>query len=282
MSARQGGAVLLIALILMALLTVAATNTITLKDVVTGEVWVCSGQSNMELTVRQAKDAKTEIPAANHPGIRMFKSPRKKTVKKAGEPDVVTNDGGTWQVCTPETVSEFSATGYYFGRALHEARKVPVGLISASVGGTPIQAWVSGGGLYRNLVLPVVPYAISGAIWYQGEANARPSPLIASQYDQRLVALIEGWRKDWGREFPFAWVQLPNFQKRQTDPVEDHGGARPSSARGRRRPLGDRSSLLQLADDRAHGRLREAGPAGKVRAAQRALAPTRRGEMAAT
>ncbi len=202
-------------------LTVAAANTITLKDVVTGEVWVCSGQSNMELTVRQSRDPKTEIPAANHPGIRMFKAPYKKTVKKAGEPDVVTNEGGTWDVCSPETVPEFSATGYYFGRALHEARKMPIGLINASVGGTPIQAWVTGGGLYRSRVFPVVPYAISGAIWYQGEANARPSPLIASQYDQRLVALIEGWRKDWGYDFPFAWVQLPNYQIRQTEPVEE-------------------------------------------------------------
>jgi len=201
--------------------TAVASNTITLKDVVTGEVWVCSGQSNMAMQVGGVSNKKKEIAEANHPDIRLFKAPFKKTVKAEGKPDTIVEEGGKWDVCSPETVGAFTATGYFFGRSLNEKLKVPVGLISGSVGGTPIGQWVTKGGLYRKHIAPVVPYAIRGAIWYQGEANAQPSPLASSKYDLRLVELVEGWRKEWGYDFPFAWVQLPNFQKRQTEPVEE-------------------------------------------------------------
>jgi len=195
------------------LVIVGTTNTRTIQDVLTGEVWVCSGQSNMAMTVKSSANAKVELPAANHPQIRMFRSPRP---QKDG-----TTDGGTWEVCSPETVGNFSGVGYYFARSLNEMVKQPVGMLSASVGGTPVEAWTKGGGLYRSLVAPFIPYAIRGAIWYQGEANARPSPAAAAAYEAKLTKLIEGWRSDWGYEFPFAWVQLPNFQKRQKEPVEE-------------------------------------------------------------
>lgn len=193
-------------------LVVTGTNVITLKDVVTGEVWVCSGQSNMALRVSGAADAKNELAAANHPQIRMFKSPRK---NKEG---VV--EEGTWQVCSPETVGNFSATGYYFARNLNEYLKIPIGLLSASVGGTPIGSWTNGG-LYRGLVAPLQPYAIRGAIWYQGEADAQKSPALSAAYEAKLEKLISTWRSDWGYDFPFAWVQLPNYQIRQQTPVEE-------------------------------------------------------------
>lgn len=202
-------------------LTATGTNTITLRDVVTGEVWVCSGQSNMAMRVGVSANGRSERAAGNHPGIRLFKVRTEKKVKTDGQPDTVVSEGGSWVVCSPETVGDFTATGYYFGRSLHEKLKVPVGLISGSVGGTPIGQWVTKGGLYRKHIAPVVPYAIRGAIWYQGESNAQPTPLASSKYDLRLVELVEGWRKEWGYEFPFAWVQLPNYQKRQTEPVEE-------------------------------------------------------------
>jgi len=189
-------------------LVVTGSNTLTFKDVVTGQVWVCSGQSNMALPVHNASDQKNEIAAADHPQIRLFTAPRK---------DI----GGTWEVCSPQTVAPFSATAYYFGRQLQETLKMPVGLINASVGGTPISAWTANGGLYRSMIAPVVPYAISGAIWYQGEADARPTPQISSSYETKLTNLIAGWRKNWGYDFPFAWAQLPNYQKRQQTPVEE-------------------------------------------------------------
>lgn len=192
---------------------VTGTNTLTLKDVQTGEVWLCSGQSNMAMEVREVADAAKETAAADHPQIRMFTAP---TIKKDG---TVLN--GTWQVCSPETVARFSAVGYFFGRALNESLKMPVGLLNASVGGTPIEAWGFGGGCYANGISPLIPYAIRGAIWYQGEANAGPSPAGAAAYQTKLTRLIKLWRSNWGYDFPFAWVQLPNFKKRQELPVED-------------------------------------------------------------
>ena len=112
-------------------------NEIVVKDVLIGEVWLCSGQSNMGMTVSGAKDFDQERSAANHPQIRVFtvtSGPAEKPQEKCT---------GKWEVCTPETVGHFSATAYFFGRDLHAVLKVPVGLINSSVGGTPIEAWTS-------------------------------------------------------------------------------------------------------------------------------------------
>jgi sialate O-acetylesterase len=116
-------------------LTVAASNTITVHDVLVGEVWVGSGQSNMEFPMSRVKDFEHEIPAANYPEIRLF------TVKRivAGEP--ADDVQGSWSACTPETVKNFSAVAYFFGRELHQTRHLPVGLIHSSWGGTPAQSW---------------------------------------------------------------------------------------------------------------------------------------------
>ena len=119
-------------------MTVKAGNEkIRLTDILVGEVWLCSGQSNMEMTVYQSADGKAEIKAANHPNIRLFDIPRPTTLVSDPQDDVV----GKWQACSPETVGDFSAVGYYFGREIHQSIDVPVGLISASWGGTIIETW---------------------------------------------------------------------------------------------------------------------------------------------
>ncbi|MDB6175582.1 MAG: Sialate O-acetylesterase [Chthoniobacteraceae bacterium] len=116
-------------------LTIAANNSITVKNVAVGEVWVCSGQSNMEFQVSGGKNAAEEKAAANFPLIRVF------TVQKAAKNEPQTDCVGKWEVCTPETVFGFTAVGYFFGRKLHEDMKIPVGLIHTSWGGTPAEYW---------------------------------------------------------------------------------------------------------------------------------------------
>ncbi|RMG26820.1 MAG: hypothetical protein D6730_08340 [Bacteroidetes bacterium] len=116
---------------------------ITLRDVYLGEVWLCSGQSNMAWPVRRADRAEEEIAAADYPLIRFF------TVKRAYSPTPLEDTEGEWVLCTPETVADFSAVGYFFGRELHQRLNVPIGLIHSSWGGTPIEAWMSEYGLKR-------------------------------------------------------------------------------------------------------------------------------------
>jgi sialate O-acetylesterase len=117
--------------------TVTGSTEIKLSNVLAGEVWVCSGQSNMQFSVGQANDAKNEVAAANYPEIRLFTVPR--TVAEKPQDDC----GGSWQACTPDTVAAFSAVGYFFGRKLHDDLKVPIGLIHSSWGGTPAESWTS-------------------------------------------------------------------------------------------------------------------------------------------
>ena len=116
-------------------LTIAGTNTIALKNVVVGEVWVASGQSNMEWIVANAMNKDAEIAAANFPAIRMFK------VQKAAKAEPQEDCIGKWEVCAPEVVGHFSAVGYFFARHLHEKLKQPVGVIHTSWGGTPAEYW---------------------------------------------------------------------------------------------------------------------------------------------
>jgi sialate O-acetylesterase len=117
--------------------TVSGKNTLTIKNALVGEVWLASGQSNMEFTVSSGKDADLEIPAANWPQIRMF------TVEKAIGTEPAADVKGRWDVCTPQTVGHFSAVGYFFARDLNQQFKTPVGVIHTSWGGTPAEAWTS-------------------------------------------------------------------------------------------------------------------------------------------
>jgi sialate O-acetylesterase len=261
-------------------LTVSGSSTVKFADVMVGEVWLCSGQSNMEMGIASCKDAQPEIAGADHPGIRLLKVARKWS--PAPQPDV----GGAWKVCSPKTVAEegwggFSAAAYYFGRELHQQLGVPVGLIDSSWGGTVIQTWTPPEGfaavpslkeeyqrvqladprtvlhqqrlektlndtqqwleaarkaladhalvppmptypaellpprdvqhataLFNGMVHPLCPFALRGAIWYQGESNLDEGPL----YTERMKALIGGWRRLWGLgDFPFYFVQIAPY-----------------------------------------------------------------------
>ena len=250
-------------------LRVTGENTLELTNVLFGEVWVCSGQSNMQWSVRASKDSEAEIAAGNYPNIRLFYVPRIPAglLQKDVEAD--------WYETTPETITNFSAVAYYFGRKLYKNLDVPIGLINTSWGGTRIEPWTppvgftsvptletiskeieeahtnyreqlqekmkeveawiaetrealeTGAlltrmpenrhplrhqgrptGLYNGMVHPLVPYAIRGALWYQGESNLRDGML----YHEKMKALINGWREVWGQgDFPFYFVQLAPF-----------------------------------------------------------------------
>ncbi len=118
-------------------MTIAGKNTLTLTNVMVGEVWVCSGQSNMAFTLTSARDAQQEIAAADYPQIRLF------TTRRVVSDKPLSDTQGRWAPCSPQTAGSFSAVGYFFGRALHAALKVPVGLIDSSWGGTAAEAWTS-------------------------------------------------------------------------------------------------------------------------------------------
>jgi len=260
-------------------LVVTGKNTLTLKNILVGEVWVCSGQSNMQWTVSQAGNAAQEVAAANFPQVRMF------NVERVPAQTPATDVKGVWQEASPTTAGQFSAVAYFFGRHLHQALKVPVGLINTSWGGTRVEAWASRESLeerpcaaqllsdwegirqswdataeaakydvakaewqaqvaklneenaklpaeqkqklppaprppddpnktpqfpavlYNGMIAPLIPYAIQGAIWYQGEANQKR----AFQYQELLPNLINDWRTRWNDEFSFHIVQLASF-----------------------------------------------------------------------
>ncbi|NQV25743.1 MAG: sialate O-acetylesterase, partial [Rhodopirellula sp.] len=117
--------------------TISGKNSITLENVLIGEVWVCSGQSNMQFAVDSANDADIEKLTANYPNIRLI------TVPQVGTQEPQNDFGGDgWQECSPETVGQFSAVGYYFGRRLHQTLNIPIGLIDNSWGGSACEAWV--------------------------------------------------------------------------------------------------------------------------------------------
>lgn len=205
-------------------LTITGKNSIRLENVLVGEVWLCSGQSNMEWSVKASADADKNIAASANDRIRLFTVPR----TKAETPQ--THLKGNWSVCGPATVAGFSAVGYYFGRDLQKALNVPVGLIHSSWGGTAAELWTSrrvldsnpnfpknGGQLYNGMIAPLIPYAIKGVIWYQGESNAGR----AWQYRSLFPAMIQNWRDDWKQgDFPFLYVQLAPFMKIVNEPSE--------------------------------------------------------------
>jgi sialate O-acetylesterase len=214
----------------------AGGKTITLKDVLVGEVWLCSGQSNMEWSVARCGDAEKEIAEATRPTIRLY------TVKRATSSEPLRELQGSWEVCSPETVKDFSATAYYFGRELSRHLGVPIGLVHSSWGGTPVEAWIAPqdlreepraqsllakweeriaadakqngaahapSRLYNAMIAPLVPFALRGAIWYQGESNASR----AEEYRALFPRLLHSWRAAWGQgDFGFYFVQLANFR----------------------------------------------------------------------
>lgn len=233
-------------------LTVAGGNNIELKDVLVGEVWICSGQSNMEWSVNNSLNPKEEIAAADYPNIRLFNVPGH-TVAPAPQE----KGAGQWQVCSPKTIGGFSAVGYYFGRRLQKDLDVPIGLVGSNWGGTRIEPWCSLEGLesvpelkeiaagvkeraeksktedvkvqggtpsaiFNSMVNPLAPFAMRGAIWYQGESNGGEG----MEYYHKKKALVEGWRKLFNPDLAFYWVQLADFQKPNDNPAGGDGWAR--------------------------------------------------------
>ncbi|SVB59411.1 uncharacterized protein METZ01_LOCUS212265, partial [marine metagenome] len=220
-------------------LSVKGKNTLTIKDVLVGEVWVASGQSNMAMQVGHCLNADEEAAAAKYPQIRMFITKRNAQLKPQ------TDLEGSWMVCSPETVKSFSGTAYFFGRTLHNKLKVPVGILHSSWGGTAIEAWTSidvqeksdklgsvlgrwknkpqanqnkPANLFNGMIQPLIPYGIRGGIWYQGERNSKTVE-GAKLYAHQLSLMINDWRRRWGQgDFPFLWAQLPNYKKRSDDP----------------------------------------------------------------
>lgn len=204
---------------------VSGYNTIEIEDVLVGEVWLGSGQSNMEWTPSKGiLNAEEEIAGATYPEIRFF------TVNTltAGTPQQLVS--GAWVRCSPETMAEFSALLYFFGRELHLELGFPVGLINASWGGTPIEIWMPEpsirgdrqldlaagmlkpvpwgptypGSAYNAMIHPLIPFGIKGALWYQGEGNVD----YPGSYARALKTLVESWRSAWGYEFPFYYAQI--------------------------------------------------------------------------
>lgn len=270
-------------------ITFQGTNTITLTNVLSGDVWLCYGQSNMQHPVKNSTNGEIEVAEADYPRIRLFQ------IKQAVSQTPLDDTEGHWHPCNPQTVGRFSATAYFYGRKLHNELDVPIGLVQGAWGGTPIRSWISPevqqqdpiylttkekyeieattytpkkaeadyqrmliqwekdmaqwrkngskgrkpyiragpfphpvndnprypGVLYNAMVHPIIPLGIKGTIWYQGEANAGEH---ASHYRIQLENLITSWRDAWGQgDFPFYFVQLPNFGTPWTAPVEDGG-----------------------------------------------------------
>jgi sialate O-acetylesterase len=307
-----------------------------LSDVLVGEVWLGSGQSNMDFTVsKKAKyfagvvDEEKEIAAANYPLIRMFTG----DAAKAYTPQATV--GGAWKVCSPETVPAFSAVGYFFARALQKELKIPVGIVTLSFGASCAQAWIRRDAMladtafkavldrfddqvkayvpptaeelarakeaaakakadgkraprgranpvqdqhnptvmFNGMIAPVVGYAIRGVLWYQGESITAPRELFP-RWNELLIA---DWRKLWGRDLPFYFVQLAALQNNSNSPEVRAWQAEalklPNTAMAvtldigdpkdvhphNKAPLGDRLARIALARD--YGRVLEySGP----------------------
>ncbi len=214
-------------------ITISDGKAITLKDVLIGEVWFCGGQSNMEMPMKGYKSqpilgSNEVILKSKNSQIRVYTVPRSSITERQDN-----SKPSDWKVAGPESVANFSATAYYFGKLLSEMLNVPVGLINDSYGGSSIEAWMSPDllksfpevkipaktdvikevsrtptTLYNGMLYPVMGYGIKGAIWYQGESN-REHP---DQYEQLFPAMVKEWRNVWGMgEFPFYYAQIAPF-----------------------------------------------------------------------
>jgi sialate O-acetylesterase len=261
-------------------MTVEGANRIELTDILVGEVWIGSGQSNMQWSLTAVNNAGGEIAAATYPNIRLFLVPN----VLSGVPN--RNVNAQWTACSPQTVPRFSAVLYFFGRHLHRELKTPVGLIASAWGGSriepwtpppgfagveevsdisehvrtsqltylakvgpaaandprkevdawlqaasdaarndellpapsasfslpgshPLAGWAAPTSMFNAMIHPLVPFAVRGAIWYQGESNMSEGML----YYHKKRALVEGWRKVWGqKKFSFYWAQIAPFR----------------------------------------------------------------------
>ncbi|HEY4336500.1 MAG TPA: sialate O-acetylesterase [Puia sp.] len=209
-------------------ITIKGWNTVILENILIGEVWVCSGQSNMEMCESWGlPDVKAELPSCNNPNIRFFRIPR--TTSTHPQDDCP----GKWTACDSNELKYFSAVGYFFGKKLNKDLNVPIGLIEAAWGGTPAEVWtptemITGdpslktsaerlqpangwpylpGYCFNGMIAPITPFAIAGAIWYQGEGNT----INADDYGKTFTTMIAAWRSAWNAPLPFYYVQIAPF-----------------------------------------------------------------------
>lgn len=220
------------------------TSDILLDNILFGEVWLCSGQSNMYQPIKgygnnqPTSNAMLAMVKAENSNLRLFTAAKKNSLTPLKDLKAFT----AWQQPNAENVKDFSAIAWFFGQQLQEVLDVPVGMIHTSWGGTRIEAWMSKEALenfgevnLENIVLneeakryptilfnamihPIIPFTIKGALWYQGEAN-RNEP---EKYKQLMPAMVEDWRSHWGiGEFPFYFVQIAPFDYTAKDPLSN-------------------------------------------------------------
>lgn len=226
-------------------ITISDGKPLKLSNVLIGEVWICGGQSNMEMPMKGFKgqpilNSNDAILHSKNNKIRLYTVPRSSITERQqnSKPSV-------WKVAEPESVSNFSATGYYFGRLLSEMLDVPIGLINVSYSGSFVEAWMSPDNLkqfpevkipakgdtikavsrtpttlYNGMLYPITGYGIKGAIYYQGESNyERPD-----RYEEMFPAMVKEWRSLWGQgDFPFYYVQIAPYNYEQLPPYNKGG-----------------------------------------------------------
>lgn len=203
-------------------------NTVTLENVMIGEVWICSGQSNMEMNEQWGlPDVKAELPTCANKSIRFFYIPKRTSATPQDDCNA------QWTICDSNTLKSFSAVGYFFGKKLNKDLNVPIGLINANWGGTPAEVWtpaelvnndpelkaaaakqqpwdwwpLTPGATFNGMLAPITNFAIAGAIWYQGEGNTA-APYT---YSKLLTTMIDAWRKAWNKNIPFYYVQIAPY-----------------------------------------------------------------------
>lgn len=209
-------------------ITFKGNNSIVLNDVLIGEVWICSGQSNMEMNEQWGlPDVKAELPTAANNNIRFFYIPK----TTAAYPQ--DNCTAEWMHCDSNTLKAFSGVGYFFGKKISTALNVPIGLINANWGGTPAEVWTPAdtinndatlktaaeklhpdprwpykpGATFNGMLAPITNFSIAGALWYQGEGNTA----APDTYGKLLTTMVDAWRKVWNKNIPFYYVQIAPF-----------------------------------------------------------------------
>src|SRR6185437_6180702 len=209
-------------------ITLNGNNKVVIEDVLIGEVWVCSGQRNMEMNYNWGiKQYTSDAEHSSNKSIRLFHIPRLTALYPQDDTK------GHWVVCNPDDMKKFSLAGYFFGQKLEGTLDVPVGLIESDWGGTPAEVWTPKAAIdsnavikkvadelktipwgpirvaacYNAMIYPITNYNIAGVIWYQGEANVEH----ASTYEDLFSTMITAWRKAWQKDFPFYFVQIASF-----------------------------------------------------------------------
>jgi Beta-galactosidase/beta-glucuronidase len=191
-------------------MTITGKNLITLKNILMGEVWLCSGQSNMEMPLAgwgRIKDYQTEIANANYPNIRLFTVP-----KKIGNKPVKDMESGKWEECSPSTIPEFSSVAYFFGRNLNKELKVPIGLINSSWGGTVAETWVSAGAINTMNDFKVQLNTLDGLDWTNLKSDFEKK---AKEWDETVekkdIGLLEHWENPTLKDDDWKTMNLPQL-----------------------------------------------------------------------